>query len=542
MSTATAPGTTDSVRPDPTSPIAPTREDSLVAGASEVIGGPIGRHALLGGIGAALATMLVAVPLLVGAGVVERAHCLNQGWNSPDHFWHACYSDIPIVYQSSGLSGGVGPFSSGSTLGQPLPTAVLAWLLGAFVPHEGFLGMPGSSVAQARWYFGLWAVAAVLLLVGLGASLVRGQARHPWRALHLASPALPFLALVSFEVVPVALAGYGIVAWGRRRRVLAGVLLGLAVLARPWAVLVLVAILLLSVRTARLADAAPTVLTALGLVVVGLVALSFTPAGLGAYTSWWSASAGYGSVWFLASLAGLQWSPGLLALIVCLGWVLALAAGAYLALATRRRARLGELVLVMTVIVVLFGKSMPVQTGLWMLLLMAIVGVTWREHLVWAGIEVAYFVAVWLHIAASSDPNRGLPAGWYSVFVVARVAAWAWILVACWRRIVERPAAQALVVDSPTAPIAGPGGAGVPGSGVDAGADARPAPLPGPRPGGAPTAPGVAPAAASAAMGAPAAASVATTAEPQPVVRVIEDDDLAGPLAGRPDHTVVSFV
>lgn len=500
---------------DPTDPVTPSREDSLVASASEVIGGPLGRHAIVGGAGAALAAMLVAVPLLVGAGVVERAHCLNKGWSAPDHFWHACYSDVPIVYQSSGLSAGVGPFSAESTLGQPLPTALVSWALATVTPGDGFLGVPLSPVNQARWYFALWSVAIVAMLVGLGAALVRGQARHPWRALHLASPALPFLALVSFEAVPVALAGVGIVAWGRRHRVVAGVLLALACLARPWAVLVLFAIFLLAVRTGRLRDAVPTLLTAAVVIGVALAGLALTPGGVGPYTAWWSASAGYGSAWFLASLAGLSWSSGLLSLVVCLGWVLALAAGAYLALASRQRPRLGELVLVMTVIVVLFGKAMPVQTGLWMLLLMAIVGVTWREHLAWAAVEIAYFVAVWLHIAASSDPNRGLPAGWYSVFVVARVVAWAWIGVACWRRAVRRAPAVPLAVAIPADAVGGR-------PGVDA----------------------VGSAAATDAVVAADAAQAADTsaADADRSVRVVEADDLAGAFAGRADDTVVSFV
>lgn len=506
---------------DPADPVAPSREDPTAASASQVVGGPLGRHAIVGstGVAAALAVVSGAVTALVAGGVVERAHCIQQGWTSPDHFWHACYSDVPVVYDSSGLARGIGPFDPTSTLAQPLPTAVLAWLVARVVPS-------GTGLAEARWYFALWSVLAVACLVGVAAALVRSQPRHPWRVAHLASPALPFLALASFEVVPVTLAALGVAAWSARRRALAGVLLGLAALARPWSVLVLAAVVLLAVRTGALRSAATTVgaalLTAGGLVAV--TALAGGGAALDAYSSWWSSPAGYGSPWYVANLLGATLPTGVLTAVSVLGWVLALGAGAYLALVPARRPRLGELVLVMTMIAALTGRSLPVQAGLWVVVLLAVVGVRWRLHLAWAAVEVAYFVAVWLHIAATSAPDRGLPAGWFAVFLVARLVAWAWVLVDVWRRAASRPAA--LVVEHPDAAVgaASPGGAS--GPALDPALD--------------PAAGSVE--SAERAGGAHRPDTVAAAAHPHDRVAVVEDDDLAGPLAGRTDHTVITFV
>ena len=258
------PGTLDDARrdpyaaADPTMPVVPSREDDVVAAASEVVGGPVGKRAVIGhrGLAGALLSLVAAVTVLMGLGVAERAHCVKNGWSTPDHFWHACYTDIPVVYQSSGLSAGGSPLSATAALGQALPTALVSWVLGRLVPGDGFAGVPLTGLNQARWYFALWSVAATVMLVGLAVGLVRGQPRHPWRAVHLASPALPFLALVSFEVVPVTLAGVGLLAWGRRRPILAGVLLALAVIARPWAIFVVLAIALISVRTGRMSGIA----------------------------------------------------------------------------------------------------------------------------------------------------------------------------------------------------------------------------------------------------------------------------------------------
>jgi hypothetical protein len=37
-------------------------------------------------------------------------------------------------------------------------------------------------------------------------------------------------------------------------------------------------------------------------------------------------------------------------------------------------------------------------------------------------------VAVWLYIAASSTADRGLPAAWYGVFTLVRIAGLLWLV------------------------------------------------------------------------------------------------------------------
>ena len=84
----------------------------------------------------------------------------------------------------------------------------------------------------------------------------------------------------------------------------------------------------------------------------------------------------------------------------------------------------------MLLVVALTAPSLSVQSGLWVLPLLALSNRRWWEHLAWAAVETIHFVATWLHIAFASDPGRGLPPEAYAVVVVTRAAAWAWIL---WR-------------------------------------------------------------------------------------------------------------
>ena len=129
---------------------------------------------------------------------------------------------------------------------------------------------------------------------------------------------------------------------------------------------------------------------------------------------------------------------------VILGWVVALVVGAIFALSTERRPTVAEVSLVMLVIVVVTSKAIPVQAGLWLLPLIALVGLAWRDHLIWAGAEALYFASVWLYIGGLSRPDRGLPAGFYSLLVLVRVAAWMYLLVQVWRVARARVSANSL--------------------------------------------------------------------------------------------------
>ncbi|MDQ2756845.1 MAG: hypothetical protein M3Y71_09830, partial [Actinomycetota bacterium] len=142
---------------------------------------------------------------------------------------------------------------------------------------------------------------------------------------------------------------------------------------------------------------------------------------------------GFGSVWLLPQLAGYPLPPGAVTSLAVLGWVAALVTGALLALAAPRRPTVAEVSLVMVAIVLATGKSVPVQSSLWLVPLVALVGLAWRDHLVWAGAEALHFGAVWLYIAAISVPDRGLPAGWYATFLVLRLTAMLWLVNRTWR-------------------------------------------------------------------------------------------------------------
>jgi hypothetical protein len=412
--------------------VAPTRIDPVAASASEIIGGPLGRYAAQARRTAASAWQPAAAvlaglsSLTVALGVLQKGHCLTKGWSNPDQFWHACYSDLPV---NSGI-GHAMPYLSGAPhLDQPLISGLVMWLVGLAVPD-------GSVLLRQQWYFALWAVLIAAIVMALVMVTAASVPRAPWRAAHVAlSPVLVLAGLVSVDLLGVLLASVALWAWGRNKVVLAGLLFGLAISARTYPLVLLVAIGLLALRSGKLGAWARLAGTALVTwFAVSLPWLLMNADGLlSVYRGWWRSSAGYGSLWMVSGLLGQTMPQGRVTGLVILGWVVALLVGAAFALSLDRRPTVAEVSLVMLVIVVVTGKAMPLQAGLWLLPLIALVGLKWRDHLIWAGVEATYFVAVWLYIAGISKPDRGLPPGLYSLLTVLRVAAWMYLLVQVWR-------------------------------------------------------------------------------------------------------------
>ena len=413
----------------------PTVEDPVVAAASEVVGGPFGRYAapLARGARHAAAILAAASALPMGLAVMERAHCLNSGWTTPDQFWHMCFSDLPATYKDGGLSVGLMPFLTGGsgspTVQQPPLTAFAMSLMAQLVPG-------GDTGQRMLYYFGLWAALAAVLLALTVWWTALSLPRFPLRASHLAlSPVVVLTVVVSPDILGVALVAAGLLAWGRERLLLSGVLLGLAISARSYPVVVLLALFLVCARGGRLGAWVRTAgAAALTFLVLALGLLAVNPdAALAAYRGWLDAGAGFGAIWVLPQLAGYPVPAAAVTVLAVVGWLVAFVTGAVLALASPRRPGVAEVSLVMLVIVLATGKSVPVQSSLWLVPFVALVGLAWRDHLIWAGAEALYFLAVWLYIAAISVPDRGLPAGWYSFFLLLRLAGMLWILGRTWR-------------------------------------------------------------------------------------------------------------
>jgi len=318
---------------------------------------------------------------------------------------------------------------------------------------SGFVDRTPAATAPVRFFDYSAVVLLVALLVGVVTVALAAGRRRRWDAAHVAlAPVLLTSALISYDLLALAFVGCALLAWARSRPVLAGLMLGLAVVSRPVTAMLAVALLGVCLRAGRFRAWARFAATA-GLVWVVVRVLLF-PSPVGALSSTWeswkASTPGYGSIWLVPQLlqqsrpasarfwySGPAFNGTTTTVAALLGLIAVMLATVLLALSTRHRPRVGHVALFAMACSLLVIKSLPVQAGLLLLPLIALAGLRWRDHLIWATTELAYFVAVWLYIAASSDPNRGLPAGFYLVFLLARCAGIAWLAVQAARGAID---------------------------------------------------------------------------------------------------------
>lgn len=434
--------------------------DQLPGEALAAVGGPIGRHARPLRWRAAIWPFVALAVIPMQLAMIERAYCIEHGWIGQDMFSRACFSDLPVQLTTGHLTAGFAAYADGTAhVDQPVVTGAVMALLG---------GLTGSGpvVGTQRTYFYLWAVLATVLVMATAWFSAASRPRTTGIVAAVAlSPLVVTTVMVGPDIVGVAVLAAGMWAWSRRRPVLAGVLLGVAVMARTYPLLILVALVLLAVRSGQLSRLRG--LLGAAALAVAAIAVVFGVAHhqtlTAAYTSWAAAPPGFGSLWFIPQLmssAGPTTSvPPLLreiaqvldgifahpvpvgagTALAVLGVVVALVAGFILALGARRRPSWAEVSLVMVGIALLTGKSVPVQASLWLLPLAALAGVRWRDQLIWVGTEVVHFIAVWLYAGGLSRPDRGLPGGWYALFLLLRIAGIGWLVLRVWRQAITRP-------------------------------------------------------------------------------------------------------
>ena len=448
--------------------VVPTREDPVARSASAVAGGPLGRYAvpLARGWRRLAAGLVAASTVPMALSVALRGHCVDAGWSSPDQFFHMCFSDLPATFTDQNLGARLGAFLVGGpdapTPTHPPLTALLLAATDGLVPDE-------SATARAQFFFGVWTVLITVLLALTVWFTAASTRRMPLRAAHVAlSPVVALTAVLSPDLVGVMLAAAGLLAWSRSRPVVSGILLGLAISARTYPVLFILAIALIALRAGRGRTVLPVVGSAIvTFAAVAAVLAAGNPVGaMLAYSTWLRAEAGFGSPWVLGQLSrpdaaqslGFTFpdpiAPGLLSLLAVAGWLVAVLVGAWFAWAGERRPGVAEVALVMVAIVLVTGKSFPVQASLWLVPLVALVGLRWRDHLVWAGAEALHFGAVWLYLAGSTVPDRGMPSGWYLLFLLLRLLAIGWLVLQTWW--LARDRMPRVVSPAETDPLAGP--------------------------------------------------------------------------------------
>jgi uncharacterized membrane protein len=494
----------------------PSRNDFLGAALSNVVGGPVGRHALIGRtrVLTPLRVMFLIALVFLALGWSTKAACLQTvgtgpgdqrvaNWQNERAYYELCYSDTVPLYGAELLSQGRFPYKSswiekdGSGRPQtrydgkpavrymeyPVLTGVYQYvsmsLAKTYTTMSRIIPLP--VIAEVVVFFDVSALGLALAWLATVWATAGLAGRRVWdAALVGASPLVIFQIFTNFDALATALALGGLLAWARRRPVLAGMLLGLGGAAKLYPLLLLGALLVLGVRTGRFREVVRTgVAAALTWLVVNLPVLVLFPRG---WSEFFRLNARRGddmdSLYnVIKSFTGWQgfdtnlgfWQPpGNLNAVVLALFGLSCAVIGYIALTAPRRPRVAQLTFLVVAAFLLTNKVWSPQFSLWLVPLAVLALPHRRILLAWMTIDALVWVPRMYFLY--SVPDRGLPQQWFTATVLLRDVA---VLVLC-----------ALVVRQiyrPTEDLVRWGGrVDDPGGGVfDRAADAPPSWLPG---------------------------------------------------------------
>ena len=261
----------------------------MVAGASELIGGPPGRHAVLGeqrSWWTPLRVLMVLVIISCMLGYAQKATCRDtRNWTDEYQYTRMCYSDVVALYSQEGLVDGKKPYLDYPTEYPPLIGAAMQ-LVSAIsgqaseprpvykIDESGNQVFSHYTMDMRSAYF--YDLTALLFLVAacvavFCTALTAGQARIWDAALLALAPALMLHLLTNWDIIAVAFAAGGLLAWSRRAHRLAGVLIGLGILTKLYPALFLVGLAMLCLRTGHIRELLRTVVATVLTVLVVFV-------------------------------------------------------------------------------------------------------------------------------------------------------------------------------------------------------------------------------------------------------------------------------
>ena len=438
--------------------VLPSQDDAFVTTASGAVGGPAGRRvAADSGWFTALRVILVLTTLTFGLGLVLKNPCSSNGWTKGNQYTHACYSDIGFLYRDRGLANGGSPYASkdpAQQLEYPVVTGGVMYVAARLVNGNGT--MPD----RMRRFYDVTAMFLLLAALGAAWATAKTHRRRPWDAAMFAlAPGLLFAATINWDLIAVAFTAGAMLAWSRSRPVLSGALLGLAVAAKFYPVLLLGPLFLLCLRGGKLRDFVRTAVS--GVVVWAAV-------NLPVYLAWpdgWKRfylfstqrSWDYGSFWYALDLRNhpvprdrLNSIAGLTFFLLCVGI-------AALAMCARRRPRLPQLAFLVVAAFLLTNKVYSPQFVLWLVPLAVLARPRWRDFLIWQACEVVYFFSVWWFLQSLVHADRALPADWYAGAIFVHLIGTAYFAGMVVRDIL-RPADDPIRAESPDVddPAGGP--------------------------------------------------------------------------------------
>ncbi|ASY12646.1 mannosyltransferase [Candidatus Planktophila dulcis] len=340
-------------------------------------------------------------------------HCAQTGWQSPDQYVHACYSDIPALYGERGLDKGVWAYSSGAdSVEYPVIQGAIMWITAKVIPNG------------INNYF--YTNALLLALLFIFISFITFRMKPEFGYLLPLAPAAVASLYINWDLWAIAMMMLAIYWFDRKAEVASAVALGIAISTKFLPIFLMIPIAIIFFRQEKISK-----FLKYAAVAVATFALINLPVALTTPVGWWrfydlnlNRGSDWGSLWYSLSNLGLNLTHQNYLSILLL--MIGLSALTIFLLQLRTPPTLAHTAIFVMIIVMAVSKVYSPQYVLWLTPLAVIALIDRRDLTVfwfWQGAEVMYHVAIWQHLAQVTGAQFGLPVVAYSAIALVRIGA-----------------------------------------------------------------------------------------------------------------------
>ena len=373
------------------------------------------------------ARALVALAILAALlSVAKFSHCANTGWATPDQYVHACYSDLPALFEARGLSSNEWPFASDdNSVEYPVVTAMVMYA-------TSFAANSPVSYFNINIFF--------LILLFIATVIVVRKIRPEFAYLVPVAPAMIASLFINWDLWAIASMMLAIYWFDRKQYLVSSVLLGISISTKFLPIFLLIPIVFIFWREAKIKDAIKYLAITFGIwLAINLPFAVTTPTG------WWrfyklnlDRGPDWGSFWLALQQPGINLTN--LNYLSILLLLIALTTIAILLFELKYTPSLASVAFFVVASVMLASKVYSPQYVLWLTPL-AVIALTNSKDLhafwLWQTTEIIYHIAIWQHLAQVTDAKFGLGPTPFAILTLLRIAGTIYLMAVLARRALQ---------------------------------------------------------------------------------------------------------
>ena len=375
-----------------------------------------------------LKTRILVVLAILAAllSVAKFSHCANTGWATPDQYVHACYSDLPALFEARGLSTNEWPFASDdNSVEYPVVTAMVMYA-------TSFAANSPVSYFNINIFF--------LILLFIATVLVVRKIRPEFAYLVPVAPAMIASLFINWDLWAIATMMLAIYWFDRKQFSYSALLLGVSISTKFLPIFLLIPIVFILWRENKIKEAIKYIAITFGIwLAINLPFALTTPTG------WWrfyklnlDRGPDWGSFWLALQQLGINLTN--LNYLSVLLLLIALTTIAILLFELKYTPSLASVAFFVIASVMLASKVYSPQYVLWLTPL-AVIALTNTKDLhafwLWQTTEIIYHIAIWQHLAQVTDAKFGLGPTPFAILTLLRIAGTIYLMAVLARRALQ---------------------------------------------------------------------------------------------------------